>query len=81
MMTGLAGLAMWLMMGIMLIGLVIGGIAWTWRHLHARSQSQPPPADQTPEGTLPSRYAAGEIDHAEYLDRQRNLSQHRGIAH
>jgi len=76
MMSGLAGLAMWLMMSLMLISLVTGGIAWTWRHLHARSQSQPPPADQTPEGTLRRRYAAGDIDHAEYLHRQRNLRQH-----
>jgi len=76
MMSGLAGLAMWLMMSLMLIGLVTGGIAGTWRPRHARSQSQPPPADQTPEGTLRRRYAAGDIDHAEYLHRQRNLRQH-----
>ncbi len=76
MMSGLAGLAMWLMMSLMLISLVTGGIAWTWRHLHAGSQSQPPPADQTPEGTLRRCYATGDIDHAEYLHRRRNLSQH-----
>jgi putative membrane protein len=75
MMTGLAGLAMWLMMGIMLIGLASGGIAWTWRHRHPRPHSQPPPADQTPEETLRRRYATGEIDHDEYLHRQRDLGQ------
>jgi uncharacterized membrane protein len=76
MMTGLAGLAMWLMMGVMLIGLAAGGIAWLRRHLHARSPSQPRPADETSEEASRRRYAAGAIDHDEYLHRQRNLNQH-----
>jgi len=48
MMTGLAGAAMWLMMGLMLIGLAAGGITWTRRRLHGQPDGQPPPADHTP---------------------------------
>ncbi len=84
MMTGLAGVAMWLMMGLMLIGVVSGGIAWVRRRLrlHAQSHGQPPPSpapaarDGTPAEILRRRYAAGEIDQDEYLRRQRDLTQH-----
>jgi hypothetical protein len=34
MMTGMLGAAMWLMMGLMLLGLAAGGIAWVRRRLH-----------------------------------------------
>jgi uncharacterized membrane protein len=81
MMTGLAGLAMWLMMGIMLIGLITGGIAWMRRHQHPRPHSQIPPADHIPDETLRHRYAAGEIDHDEYLHRQRTSTSTNDSSH
>jgi hypothetical protein len=58
MMTGLAGAAMWLMMGLMLLGLAAGAITWTRRRLHRRHDDQPPPTDQTPLEFLQRRYAA-----------------------
>ncbi len=80
MMTGVAGVAMWLMMGLMLIGVATGGVAWMRRHLHGRSGGQlsppPSPADRAPEEILRRRYAAGEIDRQEYLRRQGDLTQH-----
>ncbi len=51
MMTGLAGAAMWLMMGLMLLGLAVGAITWTRRRLHGRHDDQPPPTDQTPSNS------------------------------
>ena len=47
MMTGLAGAAMWLMMGLMLLGLAAAAMTWTRRRLHGRHDDQPP-TDQTP---------------------------------
>jgi putative membrane protein len=78
MMTGLGGAVMWLMMGLMLVGLASGGVAWARRRLRGRPSAAdpPPPADETPEGILRHRYAAGEIDREEYLRRQRDLTQH-----
>jgi hypothetical protein len=54
MMTGLAGVAMWLMMGFMLIGLAAGALAWTRRRLHGRHDDQPPRADHAPQ-EIPKR--------------------------
>lgn len=76
MMTGLVSVAMWLMMGLMLIGVATGGIAWMRRRPHGGSRGQPPATDETPEEILRRRYAAGEIDRDEYLRRQRDLTQH-----
>ncbi len=69
MMTGLAGAAMWLMMGLMLIGLAASGITWTLRRRH-RHGDQPPPTDPTPQEILQQRYAGGEIDRDEDLRRR-----------
>jgi uncharacterized iron-regulated membrane protein len=49
MMTGLAGAAMWLMMGLMLLGLAAGAITWTRRRPHRRHDDPPQPTDQTPQ--------------------------------
>jgi putative membrane protein len=78
MMTGLAGVAMWLMMGLMLIGVVSGGIAWMRRRFRGRpgNQQPPPPEEATPEEILRRRYRAGEIDRDEYLRHQRDLAEH-----
>jgi putative membrane protein len=76
MMSGMGGAVMWLMMGLMLVGLATGGVAWARRRLRGRPSDPPPPADQTPEGVLRRRYAAGEIDRDEYLRRQHDLTQH-----
>ncbi|HEV8650242.1 MAG TPA: SHOCT domain-containing protein [Actinomycetes bacterium] len=76
MMTGLLGAFMWLMMGLMLVGLATGGVAWALRRLRGRPSGLPPQADETPEGGLRRRYAAGEIDRDEYLRRQRDLTEH-----
>jgi putative membrane protein len=77
MMTGLGGALMWLMMGLMLVGLASGGVAWALRRLRGGRPSGPlPPADETPEGILRRRYAAGEIDRDEYRRRQRDLTKH-----
>jgi putative membrane protein len=76
MMTGLAGMAMWLMMGLMLIGITTGAITWTRRRLHRRPGSHPTAPGQTPEEILRRRYAAGQINRDEYLRHQRDLSQH-----
>jgi hypothetical protein len=54
MMTGLAGIAMGLMMGLMLLGLAAGAITWTVRRLHRRHHDQPPATDQTPQ-EIPKR--------------------------
>jgi hypothetical protein len=43
MMTGLAGVAMWLMMGLMLLGLAAGAVAWTRRQI--RKARRPPGAN------------------------------------
>jgi F0F1-type ATP synthase assembly protein I len=51
MMTGLAGMAMWLMMGLMLIGLAAGALTWTRHRLHRHARRQPSSADETPEQT------------------------------
>ncbi len=76
MMTGLGGAVMWLMMGLMLVGVASGGVAWARRRLRGRPSGPPPPADETPEGVLRRRFAAGEMDRDEYLRRQRDLTQH-----
>jgi hypothetical protein len=57
MMTGLAGAAMWLMMGLMLLGLA-AAITWTRRRLRGRHDDQPPPTDQAALEFLQRRYAA-----------------------
>lgn len=83
MMTGMLGAAMWLMMGLMLLGLAAGGIAWMRRRLHPQGRSDPPHGDLnenlngdlTAEEALRRRYAAGEINRAEYLRRQRDLTE------
>jgi putative membrane protein len=83
MMTGMLGAAMWLMMGLMLLGLAAGGIAWVRRRLHPQGRSGPPRGDVngdlngdvTAEEVLRRRYAAGEIDREEYLRRQRDLTE------
>jgi predicted amidohydrolase YtcJ len=49
MMTGLAGAAMWLMMGLMLISLAVGCITWTRRRLHGQHHDRPPPTDHPPQ--------------------------------
>jgi len=51
MMTGLAGVAMWLMMGLMLVGLAASALTWTRHRLHPRSRGHPDPssADEPPE--------------------------------
>jgi len=36
MMTGMLGVVMWLMMGLMLVGIVTGGITWAMRRLRGR---------------------------------------------
>jgi uncharacterized membrane protein len=76
MMTGLAGVAMWLMMGLMLTGAATAAIAWTRRHLPRQSHSQPPATEQTPEEIRRRRYAAGEIGPDEYRRRRRDVTQH-----
>jgi hypothetical protein len=49
MMTGMLGVVvMWLMMGLMLVGMVTGGVAWARRRLQGRSFG--PPSDETPPG-------------------------------
>jgi hypothetical protein len=63
MMTGLAGLAMWLMMGVMLLGVAAGGIAWMRRRLHGRPHSRPPTSAETPEAIVRHRSASGQIHH------------------
>jgi putative membrane protein len=83
MMTGMLGVAMWLMMGLMLLGLAAGGTAWVRRRLHPQGRSGPPRGamiadlngDVTAEKALRRRYAAGEIDREEYLQRQRDLTE------
>jgi putative membrane protein len=86
MMTGMLGVAMWLMMGLMLVGIATGGVAWARRRLRGRPPGPPPAdaSDQTPDETLDEtpveilrrRYAAGELDRDEYLRRQRDLTEH-----
>ncbi len=76
MMTGMLGMVMWLMMGLMLLGLATGGIAWGRRRLKGRSSSpQARHEGETAEEVLRRRYAAGEIDHDEYLRRQHDLTE------
>jgi hypothetical protein len=74
MMTGMLGVVMWLMMGLMLVGIVTGGVAWAMRRLRGRSSG--PRSDQTPEEILRRRSAASEIDRDEYPRPQRNLTEH-----
>jgi hypothetical protein len=40
MMTGLAGAAMWVMMGLMVLGVVAGAVTWTRRQLQERHDHQ-----------------------------------------
>jgi len=81
MMTGMLGALMWLMMGLMLVGIATGGVAWAMRRLRGRPSGPLPPADashETPDETpleiLRRRYAAGELDRDEYLRRSRDLT-------
>jgi putative membrane protein len=85
MMTGMLGALMWLMMGLMLVGIATGGVTWAMRRLRGRPSGPLPPADasdQTPDETLDEtpaeilrrRYAAGELDRDEYLRRSRDLT-------
>jgi putative membrane protein len=77
MMTGTLGVAMWLMMGLMLVGIATGGVAWAMRRLRGRPSGPLPPADasdETPVEILRRRYAAGELDRDEYLRRSRDLT-------
>ncbi len=76
MMTGMLGMVMWLMMGLMLLGLATGSIAWVRRRLKRRSASpQARHQGETTEEVLRRRHAAGEIDRDEYLRRQRDLTE------
>ncbi len=75
MMTGLAGAAMWLMMGLMLLGLAVGAITWTRRRLHGRHDDQPPPTDQTPSNSCSGATRPAEINRDEYLRRHRDRSE------
>jgi putative membrane protein len=76
MMTGMLGMVMWLMMGLMLLGLATGSIAWVRRRLKGRPASpQARHEGETPQEVLRRRYAAGEIDHDEYLRRQHDLTE------
>jgi len=75
-MTGMLGVVMWLMMGLMLLGLATGSIAWVRRRLQRRSASpQARHEGETAEEVLRRRYAAGEIDRDEYQRRQRDLTE------
>jgi putative membrane protein len=74
MMTGMLGVAMWLMMGLMLVGIATGGVAWAMRRLRGRPPGPLPPSDETPLEVLRRRYAAGELDRDEYLRRSRDLT-------
>ncbi len=76
MMTGIVGVAMWLMMGLMLVAVASGVVAWTMRRLRLRGRSTGPRSGETPEELLQRRYGAGEIDRDEYLRRQRDLTDH-----
>src|SRR6266498_3297954 len=81
MMTGMLGAAMWLMMGLMLLGLAAGGIAWMRRRLHPQGRSDPPHGDlnedlngdvtaeeaQRPLPLLPARTATLAAMHARGL--------------
>jgi putative membrane protein len=76
MMTGMLGMVMWLMMGLMLLGLAAGSIPWVRRRLKERSASpQARHGGETAEEVLRRRYAAGEIDRYEYQRRQRDLTE------
>ena len=72
MMTGLAGAAMWLMMGLMLLGLAVGAMTWTRRRLHRSHGHQPPPPEQTPQDIPQRRDAAGQTGRDEHLRRQQD---------
>jgi putative membrane protein len=86
MMTGMLGALMWLVMGLMLVGIASGAVAWMTRRLRGRSpeprsepRSEPRVGEprEDPEEILRRRYAAGELDRDEYLRRRRDLTEHR----
>jgi hypothetical protein len=48
MMTGTLGMVMWLMMGLMVLGLAAGGIASVRQRLHPHGRSGRLDSDETP---------------------------------
>jgi hypothetical protein len=78
MMSGIAGVVMWLMMGLMLVAVASGAVAWMLRRLRRRSLDPPPDTTprEIPEEIVRRRDPVGEIDPDEELRRRHDLGEH-----
>lgn len=65
----------WGVVAVLVLVLVVLGIVWLVRSLAADERRGRPGVEtaETPEEILRRRYAAGEIDHDEYLRRRQEL--------
>lgn len=73
-MGGMGGMMLWMLIwglvGLAVLVLTVIGIVWLARRSGARQQL---PDQDSPEGILRRRYAAGELDEDEYLRRRAGL--------
>ena len=67
----MAGMLIWGLLGLALLVLAIVGSVWLLRR--PRHQRDSKTAAESPEEVLRRRYAAGEIDEDEYLQRRAGL--------
>ncbi|MBV7700692.1 SHOCT domain-containing protein [Streptomyces sp. TRM70350] len=75
MMSGMgAWMALWGLVGLVLLALFIVGLVWLIRSL-TRDAASKPANVETPQDILRRRYAAGEIDEEEYLRRLSGVCQ------
>lgn len=76
-MAGMAGMAVWMLVwAVLAVGLLAAGIGWLIRQRgRGARRALEPQGQNTPLEILRHRYATGEIDEDEYLQRLSGISQ------
>jgi putative membrane protein len=76
MMTGMgAWMALWAVLGLIVLGLIVTSVIRLTRTHHSHRQPAVPDTSDAPREILRRRYAGGEIDDDEYFSRISALDQ------